>query len=244
MLLYRRVRCAFVVAALLAPPASSIHAAEDPEEPKAAEQAEQAEQAEEEPPVTPPREEPQAPPHDEPPAKLTQEWVGIEVVPLAMALPDNPVGRDGHVSSLQAGPGGNLRFGRHRWEYVYAIPFEAGLFVSTAGTQTIFLHLQTEIGVVVPGTDRRLELGAGGGVGILAMQYGTGCDGSCNLGGSGWLLSLAARVLLVDGPSRTVGVNVRAVFPQGRTPGGEVFGYYVGGGDMVFAGVEIGFGRP
>ena len=241
MLVSRRVRCAFVVAALLALPATSSHAAEDAEEPTV---AEVAEEADEEPPITPPREPTQAmPPHEEPPATLTQEWVGIEVVPVAMALPDKSVRLEGHVSGFQAGPGGNLRFGRHRWAYVYAIPFQAGLFVSTAGTQTIFVHMETEVGLVVPGTDRRLELGVGGGLGILAMKYATGCDGSCNLGGSGWLLSLAARVLIVDGPSRTIGVNVRAVFPQG-TPSGEVFGYYVGGGDMVFAGVEIGFGRP
>ena len=126
---------------------------------------------------------------------------------------------------------------------MYAIPLQAGLFVSSLGTQTIFAHIQTEGGFILPGTDRRLELGVGVGVGILAMKYATGCDGSCDLGGSGWLLSLVARFLIIDGPSRTLGVHVRAVFPQ-QIPSSEVFGYYVGGGNIVFAGLEVGFGRP
>jgi hypothetical protein len=186
---------------------------------------------------------PQAPLTQDEPAPLAQEWVGIELTPVAIALPGTPGDRDGHVSTLQAGLGGNLRFGRHRWEYVYATPLQAGLFVSSLGTQTIFAHIETEGGFIFPGTDRRLELGVGVGLGLLAMQYATGCDGSCNLGGSGWLLSLVARFLIIDGPSRTLGVNVRAVFPQDTTTS-EVFGYYVGGGNIVLAGVELAFGRP
>jgi len=179
----------------------------------------------------------------QPPAKLTQEWIGIELTPVAFALPDRPVGRQGSVSTTQAGPGGIIRLGRHRWKYAYAVPLEAGLFVSAAGTQTILAHVQTEGGLVVPRTDGRLELGLGLGLGVLSMAYSVDCDGTCALGGAGWLVSLVARLLIVDEPRWTMGVNVRAVYPQ-QDPGGEFFGSYVGGGAIVLSGLEFAFGRP
>ena len=147
------------------------------------------------------------------------------------------------MSKFQAGPGGNIRLGRHRWQYAYAIPIEVGLFVSTAGTQSIFAHVQAEAGLIVPGTDRRLEIGLGLGLGVLSMAYSVECDGTCALGGAGWLVSLAARYLIIDGPRWTMGIDVRAVYPR-QDPDGEWFGYYVGGGKMLFTGLEIGFGRP
>ena len=173
-----------------------------------------------------------------PQAPLAQEWVGIELTPVAMALPGTAANRDGHVSTFQAGLGGNLRFGRHRWESVYAIPLQAGLFVSSLGTQTIFAHIQTEGGFILPGTDRRLELGVGVGVGILAMQYATGCDGSCDLGGSGWLLSLVARFLIIDGRRGRWSARARRVSatnPEQRSVRG-----LRRGGNIVFAGLEVG----
>jgi hypothetical protein len=176
------------------------------------------------------------------PATLTQEWIGIELTPLALARPDKPAFRQGSVSTFQAGPGANIRFGRHRWQYGYAIPLELGVFFSTAGTQSVFAHIETEGGLIVPGTDRRLEVGLGFGLGVLSMAYSVECDGTCALGGAGWMVSLVARYVIIDRPTWMMGVDVRAVYPQ-QDPDGEWFGYYVGGGKMLLAGLEFGFGR-
>ena len=95
----------------------------------------------------------------------------------------------------------------------------------------------------MPGTDRRLEIGMGTGLGILAMTYNTAqCDGSCNLGGAGWMVSFVARYLFLVGPTMTVGAGVRAVIPI-SVPEGEVFGYFTGRGNMLLGGLEVGFGR-
>ena len=109
--------------------------------------------------------------------------------------------------------------------------------------RTIFAHLEVEGGLIVPGTDCRLEIGVGTGVGILAMAYNTAqCDGSCLLGGAGWMVSFVARYLFLVGPTLTVGANVRAVIPM-TVPDGEWFGYFTGGGEMLLGGLEVGFGR-
>lgn len=103
-------------------------------------------------------------------------------------------------------------------------------------------HVQTEGGLVVPGTDRRLEIGLGAGAGILAMKYGDDCDGSCDVGGAGALLSLVARYLFVDRPHFTAGASVRAVMPLNRARG-EYIGHNIGWGAVLLAAGEVGFGR-
>jgi hypothetical protein len=47
----------------------------------------------------------------------------------------------------------------------------------------------------------------------------------------------------VDRPKWTMGVAVRWMRPQ-QNGGGGVFGDYVGGGTILFTGLELGFGRP
>jgi len=172
---------------------------------------------------------------------LRIEWVGLELTPVSVSLPSPPCCREGHVDRTQAGFGAGIRLLRYRWEYAYVIPIQAGVYVSS-GNGTIFAHAQAEGGLIVPGTDRRLELGMGAGLGILAMRYATGCDGSCTLGGGGFLVSFAARFLFVERPKLTVGASARLVVPLER-PAGEWFGYYVGDGNMILGGLEIGFGR-
>jgi hypothetical protein len=179
----------------------------------------------------------------EPPSRLTQELLGLELTPLSLALTGTPCCRQGaSLSPVQAGPGGNLRLLRHRWEHAYVIPIEAGFYVGETGSGTIFVHVQTEGGLVVPGTDRRLEIGLGVGAGVLAMKYASDCDGTCVVGGAGALLSLVARYLFVDRPHYTAGASVRAVLPLNRTRG-EYIGHIMGWGDMLLAGAEVGFGR-
>jgi hypothetical protein len=175
---------------------------------------------------------------------LQREWVGLELTPISYATSQPP--RDGRsdasFSALQAGPGGSIRLGRYRWEYAYVIPFMASLYVSS-GDKTIFAHMQGEGGLIVPGTDRRLELGVGFGVGILAVRYANGCDGACIIGGSGFMASLAARFLFWTAPTFTAGIGARAIMPLAE-PAGESFGYYTGHSSVVMGALEVGFGRP
>jgi hypothetical protein len=178
----------------------------------------------------------------EPVSSLRQEWVGLELTPVSVALASCCGGKGGTLDRYQAGPGGSVRFGRHRWEREYIIPVEAGLYF-TSGNKTIFVHLEIEGGVIVPGTDRRLEIGMGTGLGVLAMSYNTSqCDGSCAVGGSGWMVSFVARYLFLVGPTMTAGAGVRAVIPMSGV-GSEVFGYITGRGNMLLGALEVGFGR-
>jgi hypothetical protein len=130
---------------------------------------------------------------------------------------------------------------RHRWERVYVIPIQAGVYVA-AGDDLIFADVQTEGGLVVPGTDRRLELGVGLGLAVLAIKYGNHCDGSCYTGGAGAMVSPVARYLFYSTPTATVGASVRALLPLER-PSTQLFGGISSWGSALIAGLEIGFGR-
>ena len=176
-----------------------------------------------------------------PSGTMTQEWVGLELTPVSVSLPGTPCcDRQGHVDTTQAGPGGGIRLFRHRWEHYYLTPVLAGVYV-TSGNRTIFAHVETEGGLIVPRTDRRLELGIGLGLGGLAMKYATGCDGSCDVGGAGWMISFAARYLFVDRPVFSVGAGARAVVPLQTN--GEWIGYFVADGKMILGSLEVAFGR-
>ena len=182
---------------------------------------------------------------DEPePATMKKEWVGLELTPVSYATspPPNDYRYDGSFATWQGGPGGTIRLLQFRWKYAYVIPFMAGLYV-TSGNRTIFAHTGAEGGVIVPGTDRRLELGVGLSVGVLAIRYGNFCDGSCVIGGNGPMATVAARVLLWNAPTFTAGISVRAFLPlMGSTE--EGFGWYEGNSGIVMGAVEVGFGRP
>jgi hypothetical protein len=228
-----RARRTFAVASLLALRAASGHAEEQADE-ELREPPQPAEQA---------GEEPQAPPQQEQQPTLTQEWIGVELTPVSMSLASCCGGRSGTIDRYQAGYGAGIRFGRHRFEYAYVNPFAAGLYV-TSQNRTILVHFEFEAGVIVPATDRRLELGAGFGLGYLSLSYGVGCDGSCNLGGGPGLFSLVARGLVVDQPKFTVGASVRAIIPMGVPEGESFAGYYTGPGYALLGGIELGYGRP
>lgn len=173
---------------------------------------------------------------------MTQEWIGVELTPLSLPLRGAPCcDRPTSLSPVQAGLGGTLRLFRHRWKHAYVIPIEGGVYVSSLGSRTAYVHVQAEGGLVVPRTNRRLELGLGAGAGILGMTYANGCDGSCDIGGAGALLTVVARYLFVDRPHYTVGASLRAVLPLNQTRG-EWFGHLMAWGDTLLAGVEVGLG--
>ena len=178
----------------------------------------------------------------EPSSRVKQEWIGVELTPLAIPLTAAPCcDRETSLYPVQAGFGGTLRLLRHRWQYAYVIPVAGGLYVSTGSSETRYLHVQAEGGLVLPGTNGRVELGLGVGAGILGMTYASGCDGSCAIGGSGALMTLVARYLFVDRPHLTMGANLRAVLPLNNTRG-EAFGHLMAWGDMLLVGVEVGVG--
>jgi len=178
----------------------------------------------------------------EPSSPLKQEWIGVELTPFAIPLTGAPCcDRETSLYPVQVGLGGTLRLLRHRWEHAYVIPIEGGFYRSTASSPTTYLHVQAEGGLVVPGTNRRLEMGLGVGAGILGITYASGCDGSCAIGGAGALATLVARYIFVDRSHFTVGANVRAVLPLNQTRG-EWFGHLMAWGDVLLVGVELGVG--
>jgi len=170
------------------------------------------------------------------------EWVGLELTPVSFVTSEPKI-RESYksIEPLQAGPGANIRLLRYRSEYAYVIPIMVGAYASSS-LETILIHLMGEGGVVVPGTNGRLELGAGFGVGVLAITTAYSCDGNCFMGGAGLMASLAARYLFVNGPKFTAGVGVRAVIPLTQV---EVVTFNNGGhSSVVMGGLEVGFGRP
>jgi hypothetical protein len=171
---------------------------------------------------------------------LTQEWIGFELTPASLALASVPARSTGHIDTFQTGPGAGVRVGRYRWQHTYVIPVQANLY-TTSGGQTLFAQLQVEGGFIV-GSGRRLELGIGVGIGMLAMTYATTCDGSCVVGGVGPLISIVARYLFIATPTWTLGASSRIIVPM-STPRGESIGYYTGSGSMMLGGLEVAFGR-
>ena len=171
---------------------------------------------------------------------ITHETIGLELTPVSLSLGDVPRDQPGELDRFQVGAGGNLRLFRRRWDPVYVIPLQLGLYLSGAGTR--FAHAQTEGGLIVPGTDGRLEIGMGIGLGVLTIAYSQYCDGACHVGGIGVMVSFAARYLFHASLTNTVGVALRAVIPADETRR-RVFGELTDRGEIVLGSVEIGFGR-
>ncbi|HVT07524.1 MAG TPA: hypothetical protein VHO67_08705 [Polyangia bacterium] len=170
------------------------------------------------------------------------EWVGAELLPLSVnagSVPswETPPGR------FRAGLGGMLRGPRLRWTNVYWTPLEAGAFVAGGASGAdgiVLMQVATEGGLRLPAGPGTFELGLAGGLGGLAIDYGTDCDGTCAIGGVGPLLSPVARYLL-DAGHWSVGFVVRGAVPL-RVPHGEWLSTITGFGALVTAGVEAAFG--
>jgi hypothetical protein len=184
---------------------------------------------------------------DAAPVALAQEIIGFDLTPVSVMLTSPPsFAGETPPPRVQAGPGAAIRLARHRWEYAYGIPVQAGLYVSTtspSGQDTIVARLETEGGVIIPGTDRRLEVGLAAGAGVVAIGYAAHCDGTCRKGGSGAMISPVVRYLFRDGPSVTIGASLRALVPLSVPSGDSCFGYCTGFGSVMLGGVEFGIGR-
>jgi hypothetical protein len=168
-----------------------------------------------------------------------QEFVAIEVSPLSFNLGSAPQS----PTRVQPGPGGTLRLLRHRWRRAYVTPLQAGVFVGELGGATILAHADVEGGFILPlnGDTQAFELGLAAGAGILAIPYATTCDGSCNVGGAGPLLSPVVRYIAWGSTHFTTGFTLRAMIPL-VVPTGDWFGYYTGRAILFLAAVDLAFG--
>jgi hypothetical protein len=174
------------------------------------------------------------------PRGINHETVGVELPLGSWVWHQQPGSFTENQSRVAAGGGVALRFARHRWERGYFTPIAVGLFFAE---DTGYAHALTEAGLIVPGTGRRLEVGAGFGVGVLRVTYSTHCDGDCNVGGVGWMFAPVARWLFVSRPELTVGANLRAILPLTRSTGRDWFGDFSGYGSILLGGLEVGFGH-
>jgi hypothetical protein len=168
-----------------------------------------------------------------------QEWAAIEVSPLSFNLGS----AEQSPTRVQPGPGGTLRLLRHRWKRAYVTPIQAGLFIGELGGATILAHVDVEGGFILPlnADTQAFELGLAAGAGILAVPYATTCDGSCNIGGAGPLLSPVVRYVAWGFSRFTAGFTLRAVIPL-VVPTGDWYGYYTGRAILFLAAVDLAFG--
>jgi hypothetical protein len=169
---------------------------------------------------------------------LRQEIVGVEVHTLSLAQ------GDGVSSRPSLGLGAMFRLGRHRWSRGYLTPIQAGVFVGNpteSGPDVISARVMTEGGAIFRGDAGVLELGLGAGAGILAIVSGNGCDGSCNVGGKGVILSPVARLVFRESTHVPIGIVLRGEVPV-ATPTGAGWGYFTGYGTQVMVGLDVGVG--
>jgi len=205
-----------------------------------AQPAVQAEAAPERASEEPPSEQPNTPVHRSGPRP---EWIGVELSPVARSAGPSSLGAS--PERWQLGLGGIVRTMRLRWSHAYWTPIQTGLFVEqNSDNQTIYLHVETEGGFRLPlaGGSQAVELGLAAGAGILTIPFRTACDGSCNVGGAGAILSPVARYLVREGSGLTVGFTLRAVVPL-QVPDGEFWGYFTDRGFLFLGGVDMAFGR-
>jgi hypothetical protein len=173
---------------------------------------------------------------------LEQEAAGLELSPLSFNVGSGPDGRS--PQRLRLGAGGTIRFGRHRWAQMYWTPAEAGLYLAGNDfSDIIAARLQTEAGTVLPVDTGALEVGLAAGPGILAINYGSGCDGDCHIGGTGLLLSPVVRYLFSATGWYTVGVVIRADLPA-ILWSSNCFDRCNGRALLVLGGLDLGFGWP
>jgi hypothetical protein len=172
-------------------------------------------------------------------AAYRRETIGFELTPASMSLVQVPCcDTPGQIDRFQAGPGGGLRLFRHRWKHAYVIPFQVGVYASSWTNGTSYAQTQVEGGVILPWTDRRIEVGAGLGFGVLSMTYSQHCDGDCRRGDSGVLASAVIRGLFVAEPTWTMGASARVVIPTGW-PDIPLLTYTSWGAAVIF-GLEVG----
>jgi hypothetical protein len=168
-----------------------------------------------------------------------QEWVGVEVPLLSY---NGGTAQDGRAPSRTVpGLGATVWVLRRSWSFAYVTPLQAGLFLGGLGDDSIFVHVDVEGGLALREGPRALELGLAAGAGILAVHYGGGCDGSCNLGGAGVVLSPVGRYLFLGRPGFTTAFVMRVVIPL-QVPSGDYFGHYTGRAVMLLTGLELAFG--
>ena len=176
------------------------------------------------------------------PSDMRFEWAGAELLPLSVNAGSVP-SWETPPTRFRAGLGGMLRGPRLQWPNVYWTPLEVGGFVAgdrSGANGIVLMQVATEGGLRLPIGPGTFELGLGAGLGGLAIDYGTDCDGTCAIGGVGPMLSPVVRYLL-DAGHWSVGLVVRGAVPL-RVPHGEWLSTMTGFGALVMGGMEVAFG--
>jgi hypothetical protein len=174
---------------------------------------------------------------------VQREWVGIEISPLSVNAGSAGSGAGAAAPHrFDGGPGATIRLLRFKWTTAYVTPVMAGLFLGLGDPNTILAHVLTEAGARFSTGVGTLELGLAAGVGILAIQYDTDCDGRCNLGGAGVMISPVVRHLFWEESGSSVGFSLRAMIPL-QVPEGDTFGYFSGRGMLFLGALDLALGR-
>jgi len=174
---------------------------------------------------------------------LQQEISGLELSPVSFSVGSPPQG--GSPQRFRLGLGGTIRFGRHSWAKAYWTPVAAGLFLAGDDFQEVVVaRVQTEGGIVWRLDAGAVEIGMAAGPGLLAItSASSGCGGSCNIGGTGLLLSPVVRYLFIATPAFTLGAVVRADLPAIRSSP-NCLADCAGRAMLVLGGLDLGFGWP
>jgi hypothetical protein len=179
------------------------------------------------------------------------EWLGLELSPVSSYLgnfPDAVASGEPPPSRLALGLGGDLRAFRSTWpehRFFYWTPLSLSAWVALPDRQILLLGLQTELGWrFVHLGPYLLEWGVGLGVGGMAVQGATRCDGVCAIGGIGGLISPVIR-LVTDRHGDRSGLNagafIRLAVPVGSDSDSPL-GSFRGHATLILAGVDIGYG--
>jgi hypothetical protein len=190
------------------------------------------------PPVSPARPAAASPALATPAPWRVSEWVGIELTGAWLNVNATPDFGDfggeapkGHSEGVAA----TLRLFRLRTGRAYVVPLEISVGAGLAGAEGGFGMVAGEIGASI-GSRIPLELGASFGLGLVALQYSTHCDGACLVGGGPVIFSPVARLQLTRGRV-ALSLFLRAVVPLSDA---GLFGHNHGFAMPVLFGIDIG----
>jgi hypothetical protein len=177
----------------------------------------------------------------EPAEAPPDEWLGLEGAPGWLNFFHETGARPGtwnpDPSRFTFGLSGTLRLLRRQFGHGYWTPLQLGY--GQGGASSGMAHVTTEFGLAFRAGKRRVEVGAAIGAGIVAVKYGTQCDGACVGGGEPIVVSPVVRVALrPDGPF-PVGAFVRAMIPT-ATPS-NLEGNFVAFDAPVLLGIDVAY---
>ncbi|MEP6653588.1 MAG: hypothetical protein ABJA82_09535 [Myxococcales bacterium] len=179
-----------------------------------------------------------SPPDPAPARWRVSEWAGVELTPAWLNVNGTPDFGDFGGEAPKAhseGVAATLRLFRLRSGRTYIVPVELSVGAGLGGAEGGFGQLAAEFGADL-GPSLPLEIGASLGLGLVALQYSTHCDGACLVGGGPLVFSPVARFGLIRSRSVDLSLFLRAVVPLGDV---GVFGWNHGFAMPVLFGLDI-----